>query len=39
VDGRRYWESPTIDRSGMIINRARADLGADEQLESEEVER
>jgi hypothetical protein len=23
VDGWRYWESPTLDRTGMIINRTR----------------
>ncbi len=23
IDGWRYWESPTIDRSGMIVNRAQ----------------
>ena len=29
VDDRRYWESRTIDRKGLIINRARSheDLG------------
>jgi hypothetical protein len=29
VDGRRYWESPKIDRTGMILNRASSEEGAD----------
>jgi hypothetical protein len=26
VDGFKYWESKTLDRSGLIVNRARLDL-------------